>query len=88
MENARVQISNVSGLIKICIFFWLSTTLFFIFGLKWKRVHYYRGHYYPTVPAADDDDECGAVGGTSGSGNRNTRKKTFLGAAMSTTNPI
>jgi hypothetical protein len=34
-----------------------------------------------------DDDECGAVGGMSGRGNRSTRTKTCPTATLSTTNP-
>jgi hypothetical protein len=47
-------------------------------GLYWNRVHCYRGHNWPTVPAPDDDDdddECGPVGGMIGRGNRSTRRK-------------
>jgi hypothetical protein len=46
-------------------------------GVKWNRVDYYWGHYWPTVPAPDDD-ECGAVGGMSDRGNCSTQRKPAL----------
>jgi hypothetical protein len=52
--------------------------------MEWKPVHYYWGHYWPTVAAPDgddDDDECAAVGGMFGRGNRSPN------AALCTTNP-
>jgi hypothetical protein len=43
-------------------------------------VHCYCGHYWPIVLALDDDDdddydECGAIGGMNGRGNRTTGRK-------------
>jgi hypothetical protein len=29
--------------------------IFSFFGFEWNSVHYYSGHYRPTVPAPDDD---------------------------------
>jgi hypothetical protein len=49
----------------------------FLFGVEWNRVHYYWGHigllYQPRMVV--DDDECVAVGGMIGRGNRSTQRK-------------
>jgi hypothetical protein len=45
-----------------------------LFRMDWNRVHYYLNHYWSIAPAPDDD-ECGAVGGMIGKGNRSTRRK-------------
>jgi hypothetical protein len=44
-----------------------------LFGPEWNRVHYHRGHYWPAVPASDD--ERGAVRRMLGRGNRSIRRK-------------
>jgi hypothetical protein len=31
----------------------------FLLGVEWNRVHYYRGHYWPTAPAPDNGDDAG-----------------------------
>jgi hypothetical protein len=55
-------------------------TVSFLSFLWWDETESTRfcGHYWPIVPAPDDDDddECGAVGGMRiGRGNRSTRRK-------------
>jgi hypothetical protein len=32
------------------------TNVFFVFGVEWNWAHYYWGHYWPIVPAPDDDE--------------------------------
>jgi hypothetical protein len=51
----------------------LKSHMFFLppppFALQWNRICYYWSHYWPIVPAPDDDDdECGAIGGKVGRG--------------------
>jgi hypothetical protein len=44
-------------------------------GVNWNRAHYYWGHYWPIYqPRMMDDDECGAMGGMIGRGNRGSRR--------------
>jgi hypothetical protein len=45
------------------------------FWVESNRVHYYSGQYWPIVPAAPDDNECGAIGGMIGRGIRSTWRK-------------
>jgi hypothetical protein len=40
-----------------------------------------------SIAPAPDDDECEAICGMTGRGNRNTQEKTYPSAALSTTNP-
>jgi hypothetical protein len=60
---------------------------FFFFRIKWNSVLYYWGHYWPIVPAPDDD-ECRIFGGMLGKGSQITRReRTCPSAALSTINP-
>jgi hypothetical protein len=47
--------------------------------MEWNGVQYYGDHYWPAEATTGrlmmDDDECGAVSGMLGRGNRSTRKK-------------
>jgi hypothetical protein len=51
-----------------------SLVFFFFLGVGWNQVHFYWSNYWAIVPA-QDDDECGTIGGMPGRGNRSTRRR-------------
>jgi hypothetical protein len=62
---------------------------FWYLGVGWDWVRLIRRQIFGLLyqPRMIVDDECGAVSGMTGNGNRSTRKKTCSYATLSTTNP-
>jgi hypothetical protein len=62
---------------------------FYLSGVVRNRVHYYWGHYWPIVPAPDDDGQWWAWSSRRNAlqGKQKSSEKTCPSAALSTTNP-